>query len=78
MQEEPAFTSMPFIVRTCSDSLRLSLELDLGKIIPAGQALEVAVSAVIKDRNGSITYWALTHPGPQPDFHKREGFAIEV
>lgn len=78
MREEPAFASLPFMVRTSADSLRLSLGLDLKKIIPAEQALQVAVSAVIKERDGKITYWALTHPGPDPDFHRRGGFVIEL
>jgi hypothetical protein len=78
MQEEPAFTSLLFSVRVRPDALGLSLELDLDKIIPAEQALEVAVSAVIKTVAGKITYWALAHPGPQPDFHRRDGFIVEL
>jgi hypothetical protein len=78
MQEEPAFTSLLFSVRVRPDALGLSLEIDLDKIIPAGQALEVAVSAVIKTADGKITYWALAHPGPQPDFHRRDGFILEL
>lgn len=78
MQEEPAFTSLLFSVRARPDALGLSLEIDLDKIIPAEQALEVAVSAVIKTVDGKITYWALAHPGPQPDFHRRDGFIVEL
>lgn len=76
MQEEPAFTSLPFSVRIRPASLLLSLELALDKIIPEEQALEVAVSAVIKTTNGRIIYWALAHPGPRPDFHRRDSFII--
>ncbi|MFI5296350.1 MAG: DOMON-like domain-containing protein [Thermodesulfovibrionales bacterium] len=78
MQEEPAFLSLPFSVRVNAGSLCLSLELDLEKIFTAGQALKVAVGAVIKNIDGKITYWALAHPGPQPDFHRRESFIVEV
>jgi hypothetical protein len=78
MREEPAFTSLPFSVRRQPDSLRLSLKLDLDKIIPADETLRVAISAVIKSKNGDITYWALTHPGPQADFHRRDSFLIEL
>ena len=78
MQEEPTFTSLLFSVRVRPDALGLSLEIDLDKIIPAGQALEVAVSAVIKTADGKITYWALAHPGPQPDFHRRDSFIVEL
>ncbi len=78
MQEEPAFLSLPFSVRAGAGSLCLSLELDLEKIFTAGQALKVAVSAVIDTMNDGLSYWALVHPGLRPDFHRRESFIIEV
>lgn len=76
MREEPAFTSLPFSVQRQPDALLLSLEIDLGKIVRPEQKLEVAVSAVIKDIDGRMSYWALAHPGPQPDFHLRDGFIL--
>ncbi len=78
MKEEPAFASLPFSVRRAPDSIGLSLELGLDKIISADEALEVAVSAVIELANGALTYWALAHPGPRPDFHRKEGFIIRL
>jgi hypothetical protein len=78
MQEEMAFTSLPFRVQKQSDALRLALELDLDKIVKTGQILEVAISAVIKPKKGEVTYWALTHCGPQPDFHRRDSFILEL
>jgi hypothetical protein len=78
MAEEPALTSLPFTVQRGSASLLLTLEADLAGLIPAAQTLDVAISAVIKDRDGEITYWALTHPGPQADFHRREAFFIKL
>ncbi len=78
MKEDPDFKSLPFSVSNGPNSLRLSLQADLKNIVRAGESLEIAVSAVIKDKNGNVTYWALTHPGPQPDFHRREGFIIRL
>ena len=78
MQEERAFTSLPFRVRPQSDSLLLDLELEADKIVPADQALEVAMAAVLKLKGGGLTYWALTHGGPQADFHRRDSFIIEL
>jgi hypothetical protein len=78
MEEERDFSSLPFRVERQSDSLSLRLELDLDKIARSDQVLEVAVSAVIKQRDGSITYWALTHTGSQPDFHRRDSFIIAL
>jgi hypothetical protein len=76
MREETAFTSLPFPVRREQGALGLSLKLGLDKIILADKALKVAVSAVIKTTDGMITYWALSHPSPQPDFHRRESFVL--
>ncbi len=78
MQEEPAITSLPFSIQSQPDALRLSLELDLDKIIPADNTLKIGISAVIRSINGEITYWALTHSGQQPDFHRRDSFIIEL
>ncbi len=78
MKEDPGFTSLPFSMSNGPGSLRLSLQVDLKNIFLAVQSMEIAVSAVIKDKKGKITYWALAHPGPQPDFHSRESFIIRI
>lgn len=78
MQAEMAFTSLPIRIQNQSDSLSLALELDLDKIVQADQILEVAISTVIQHPGGKGSYWALTHPGPQADFHRRDSFMIEL
>jgi hypothetical protein len=77
MREEPAFRSLPIDLRKEPGVLKLSLDLDIEKIIPAGKAMKVAISAVIKTIKGKTSHWALAHPGPRPDFHRREGFIID-
>jgi hypothetical protein len=54
------------------------MDLDLGKILPAGETVEVGVCAVIRTETGGTSHWALAHPGPRPDFHRREGFALTL
>ena len=78
MQEETAFTALPFSVQLYSGSLQLSLEIELDKLVPRAQALNINISAVIKTKDGRTTFWALTHPGPQPDFHRRDSFIIDL
>lgn len=81
MQEEPAFTSLPFSVQLNSNSLLLSLALEVDKVIPpeeVSEVLQVGISTVIKTIDCKTTYWALVHPGPQPDFHSRDGFIVEL
>jgi hypothetical protein len=78
MAEEPAFTALPFTVETPRQVLTLALEIDLEKIVPADLALEVAISAMLRHKDGSMTHWALIHRGPQPDFHRRDSFIIAL
>jgi hypothetical protein len=78
MVEEPTLTSLPFGVQLGEDFLRLDLEVDLAGIVPAGRPLELGLAAVVNLRDGALTYWALTHPGPRPDFHRRNSFLISL
>lgn len=76
LAEATAFSSLPFEVRRRRDSLRLALEVDLAGMVQAEQTLEVAIAAVIKTVDGRVSYWALTHPGSRPDFHRRDSFIL--
>lgn len=78
MQEEPAIASLQFRTEHPSDLFRLSMELDLYKIVSADEMLEAAVNAVVKSKIGSLSYWALTHSGTKADFHRRDGFIIAL
>lgn len=78
MLEEAAYAALPFSVQISADFLELSLEVELEKIVPADQSLKLGISAVIKTINGRTTFWALTHPGPQADFHQKDAFIIDL
>jgi len=78
MREEEAFSSLPFLFRREPETLRCSLELDCGKILPSGRSIEAAVCAVIRNATGGTSRWALVHPGPRPDFHRRDGFLLTI
>ena len=54
----------------------------LGAEVPAGwlpDAVDppwlLGLSAVIESADGRLSYWALHHPAPRPDFHQRAGWA---
>jgi hypothetical protein len=76
MREVAAFPFLPFDVRIGPDSLELSMELDVGTILPAEKTLRIGVAAVVRTVDGHMIHLALSHPGPRPDFHRREGFAL--
>jgi hypothetical protein len=42
--------------------------------IEAGQPWEFGLSAVIEERDGTKSYWALAHPSEKPDFHHPDCF----
>ncbi len=78
MQEELALTKLPYSGIHQEDSLVLLLNVDLDKILLADQTLDVAITTVIKTKDGEVSYWALTHKGTEADFHRRDSFIIEV
>ena len=76
MEEETAFTSLPFEIKQQSNSLTIHLEIILDSIISSNTNLEIAITTVIKYSHDEISYWALTHPEPIADFHSRDSFII--
>ena len=55
-------------------TLVLTAALGLDHVGP----LQLAISAVIEDVDGTLSYWALTHPGERPDFHHPGGFVLDL
>ncbi|MBD2342626.1 DOMON-like domain-containing protein [Anabaena subtropica] len=78
MQEEKAFTRLPFKIEQQTDSLALALNFNLPQIITVEQILEVSITTVIKHKDGGVSYWALAHRGVEADFHLRDSFIIEL
>ena len=76
MTEAEEFNSLPFFVEKRSPTFQLQLALDLSPIIVAEQDLAIGVTAVIKFKPNLLTYWALTHPATEADFHHRDSFVI--
>lgn len=59
-------------VRRSGGTLRLDAR------IAAKGRLRVGLCAVIEEKSGELSHWALRHPPGKPDFHHRRGFALEV
>ena len=78
MKEESAFSALPFSVKREQESLTLEVEIDLEKIGLGNLAIQAGITAVVKLKNGEVSYWALAHRGKQPDFHLRESFVVEI
>lgn len=78
MAEEEALGDLPFDFGRNEGYLRLSVGIDLSGIVLPTDPLHAAVCAVVKHRAGALSYWALTHCGPRPDFHLRESFVLVI
>jgi hypothetical protein len=74
----PALEAVPrLVLRRLADALELQAEVQLGPGAPLHR-LRIALSTVVEDREGRLSYWALRHPPGRPDFHHPEGFALAL
>ena len=58
-----------------SDSERYTLR---ATVEPGDAPWRLGLAAVIEERSGDKSYWALAHPPGKPDFHHSDGFALEI
>ncbi len=73
---------------TTDTALNLALSLDLTNLdLPPDASLDVSLTAVIaeadSDQSGyqlsnRLSYWALKHAMPEPDFHCRDSFILRL
>jgi hypothetical protein len=78
LRPEPGYDRPLHRVSQGGGILSVELELLLPAPVPAGVPLQVAIAAVIEDHRGQQSYWALTHPGAEPDFHRRDAFLLRL
>lgn len=61
------------------NGFELSAVVDLSGLSSlAAEPWRLALSSVIADTEGRLSYWALAHPPGDPDFHHAGGFVLEV
>ena len=54
----------------------LAVPATIATVVPVTRRL--AISAVVQDHAGAMSYWALAHHADKPDFHHRDGFAYAL
>jgi hypothetical protein len=62
--------------RATGDLLQVYVDFQPG--LPVDLSWKVGLSAVIEDREGQRSFWALAHPPGEPDFHSPDCFALEL
>ena len=79
MELENRVHSLPFNILRDNNALYLGLELDLHELCTTiVNNFDVSITAVIKQKDGNISYWAVKHCGEEADFHLRDSFLYYV
>jgi hypothetical protein len=68
------------VVRSAANSFELEaiVRLDRLQAIKSQMPLRMGLSAVIEEKDGTLSYWALKHRPGKPDFHHPDSFALEL
>ncbi len=79
METEPSLRVLPFAFRSVPGALELELAWPLPVDLRSSpSALEAGVCAVIEQHQGQLSYWAVTHPGTEADFHRRDALVLRL
>src|SRR5581483_4355265 len=72
--------SPELVIRRGDDRLELDATMSLRDLsaLRDARALKLALTAVIEDDGGNLSYWALKHGPDKPDFHHADGFVLEL
>jgi hypothetical protein len=75
----PAMVPDPVIeAAPAGDTFALTATLDLSAELPAAETWRLALTAVVEETGGRISYWSLAHPPGKPDFHHADCFALQL
>jgi len=77
MRQDTEIYDLQSSFRRESSRLELTLSVDLAGLGMVDSPLQLGLSTVILSNLG-VTYWALSHCGPQPDFHNRKAWLFLV
>ncbi len=72
--------SPELVIRRGDDRLELDATMSLRDLsaLRDARTLKLALTAVIEDDGGNLSYWALKHGPDKPDFHHADGFVLEL
>lgn len=62
------------------DGYEMSATIPIASLPELARAIEIeaGITAVIESDDGSLSHWALAHPGAAPDFHDPASFVLKV
>jgi len=60
------------------DAYELHVTAELGPVSDASSRWRLALTAIIEDAAGRLSYWSVRHAPGKPDFHHRDALAVEL
>ncbi|MSQ92494.1 MAG: DOMON-like domain-containing protein [Gammaproteobacteria bacterium] len=79
-RESPELTAPQMEVRHGPDWLAMNIQLSLAGVAEFAGSIPISagLTAVIEDEHGGLSYWAVAHGAPRPDFHDPATFALRL
>jgi hypothetical protein len=77
-REETSIPQLQFSIRRELKCVLVEAMVDLNSMFAVENPIQAGVTSVIQTKDGNETYWALSHPSSQADFHLRESFILEL
>ena len=68
----------PPLIDLTPRSLTLTTRVPVAALPRSPSVLSLGLCAVIEERDGRLSYWALEHPKERPDFHHRDGRTLRL
>jgi hypothetical protein len=68
----------PPLIQLTPRSLILTARVAVTDVPRSPSVLTLGLCAVIEERDGRLSYWALQHPEDRPDFHHRDGRTLRL
>lgn len=77
-REETSVQRLQVAAKKDARHIRLDAAVDLSPLIAHAQRLQLGIASVIQSLDQHKTYWAVAHPHPEPDFHVRDSFIVQL
>jgi len=79
-RESPVLTAPRTEVRRGPDWLAMTIQISLAAIAEFAHPapLSAGLAAIIEDRHGALSWWALAHGAAAPDFHDPATFTLRL
>ena len=70
----------PVSLEVANDQLKLEANITCMALeaLAGGGIFRMALAAIVEEKSGRLSYWAIAHPSSNPDFHHPDSFVLLV